>query len=296
MGNQEKNFISISIEFHGNKYDYSLVSYQNALTKVIIICKDHGEFLQTPAKHSRGQGCPKCSKYRKKSFSEFKEKSEQIHNRKYNYSKTDFSHIKNKTIIICSEHGEFLQTLDKHINFKRGCPDCGGSRKKTLEEFIEEANNIHNKLYDYSLSNYINFEEKLTIVCKRHGEFYQTPHNHIIGKQGCPHCVHRISKKETTWLNFIGIPNDKEHRNVLLYLGDRKIKADGYDPITKTVYEFYGDYYHGHPKFFDSIKLNPHTKCSFGELYQKTLEKELSIQKAGLNLIKIWEHEWEKIK
>lgn len=29
--------------------------------KVIIICPEHGEFLQTPAKHiNRKQGCSKC--------------------------------------------------------------------------------------------------------------------------------------------------------------------------------------------------------------------------------------------
>lgn len=46
---------------HGSVYDYSMVVYKNMHTKVKIICRDHGVFLQTPNAHSRGQGCPKCS-------------------------------------------------------------------------------------------------------------------------------------------------------------------------------------------------------------------------------------------
>ena len=45
---------------HGNKYDYSKVEYINNLTKVCIICPEHGEFWQLPCHHSSGVGCPLC--------------------------------------------------------------------------------------------------------------------------------------------------------------------------------------------------------------------------------------------
>lgn len=38
-------FIQKAIQVHGNKYDYSKIEYINAKTKIIIICKEHGEFL-----------------------------------------------------------------------------------------------------------------------------------------------------------------------------------------------------------------------------------------------------------
>ena len=47
-------------QIHDNKYDYSLVNYENYDTKVIIKCSKHGEFLQKPGNHLRGYGCPKC--------------------------------------------------------------------------------------------------------------------------------------------------------------------------------------------------------------------------------------------
>lgn len=56
-----------------------------------------------------------------------------------------------------------------------------------VEEFIYEANIKHNNKYDYSKIDYINKTTKVCIICPIHGEFYMTPHNHILG-QGCPKC------------------------------------------------------------------------------------------------------------
>lgn len=60
------DFIKKSKNIHGEKYDYSNVVYKNNRTKVGIICKEHGIFYQTPDKHLRGQGCPKCCKKNRK--------------------------------------------------------------------------------------------------------------------------------------------------------------------------------------------------------------------------------------
>jgi len=59
--NNLETFISASTLKHGNKYDYSKVNYVNQNTKVIIICKTHGEFTQKPTNHYHSKrGCPKC--------------------------------------------------------------------------------------------------------------------------------------------------------------------------------------------------------------------------------------------
>jgi len=54
------DFTNKSIEIHGNKYDYSKVKYEKNREKVIITCKKHGDFTQTPHSHLKGQGCPIC--------------------------------------------------------------------------------------------------------------------------------------------------------------------------------------------------------------------------------------------
>ena len=48
---------------HGDRYDYSKVHYINTDTKVVIGCKEHGDFSQTPYKHQFGNGCPSCATY-----------------------------------------------------------------------------------------------------------------------------------------------------------------------------------------------------------------------------------------
>ena len=55
-----EEFINKAREVHGDKYDYSKVDYINCDIKVVIICSEHGEFLQRPHEHIKGQGCPKC--------------------------------------------------------------------------------------------------------------------------------------------------------------------------------------------------------------------------------------------
>jgi len=47
-------------ETHGDKYNYSLINYINAHTKVNIICPEHGRWRQTPNNHKNGNGCPIC--------------------------------------------------------------------------------------------------------------------------------------------------------------------------------------------------------------------------------------------
>jgi hypothetical protein len=61
------------------------------------------------------------------------------------------------------------------------------ARKKTLLEFIKEANKVHNSKYDYSKVDYINNKKEVCIICPIHGEFYQSPISHLKGN-GCQKC------------------------------------------------------------------------------------------------------------
>ena len=55
-----KQFIEKAKLIHGDKYDYSKVNYVNNHTKIIIICKEHGEYEQIPNSHLNKKGCSKC--------------------------------------------------------------------------------------------------------------------------------------------------------------------------------------------------------------------------------------------
>ena len=192
-------FIKRSREIHGDKYDYSKVVYANNTTKVCIICPVHGEFWQTPYGHMKGQGCFKCGNYKKGQFRKlniesFIEKARAIHGNKYDYSKVEYVNSSTKVCIICPEHGEFWQKPNNHLNGE-GCPICNGGIKSDLEAFIRKANIKHNNKFDYSKVEYVNSTTKVCIICPEHGEFWQTPHDHLSG-YGCPRCVGRLKTTE----------------------------------------------------------------------------------------------------
>ena len=200
-----ETFIKRANEKHNNKYDYSKVVYENAMTKVCIICPEHGEFWMTPMNHLLGQDCPKCKgKYRTTEdiIKLFKEK----YGDKYDYSKVDFKKMHEKVCIICPDHGEFWQTPDKHL-YGRGCPKCADkSRAKKLMigkyEFIRRAKELFGDKYNYDEVEYKNGLEKVKIICSKHGPFWQKPFYHLNG-HGCKKCGLIESRGETELFEYI---------------------------------------------------------------------------------------------
>lgn len=204
MKKGKKDFLKEANKKYQKKYDYSKVNYIDYYTKVCIICPEHGEFWQSPSLHLRTNGCQLCSNKNrsiKKSYdtTSFIEKAKEVHGDKYNYSKVDYKGCYEKICIICPEHGEFWQKAYLHLN-GQGCKLCGNLRKnlnrvKTLDMFINEANNVHKNKYNYSKVDYKNTKTKVCIICPEHGEFWQTPNNHLNGK-GCPRCNESKLEKE----------------------------------------------------------------------------------------------------
>jgi len=57
------------------------------------------------------------------------------------------------------------------------------------ESIIRKFQKIHGSNFDYSLVDYINNATKVTIICRRHGEFEQQPRLHLRGSTGCRKCI-----------------------------------------------------------------------------------------------------------
>lgn len=205
--NKIERFIEKSNKRHNNKYDYSKVEYIDSLTKVCIICPQHGEFWQTPQAHVRGNGCPKCANIKRgDTFRSngvlFSEKASKIHDGRYEYRPELYVNAMTKIPIICPEHGEFLMTPMAHLN-GQGCPKCAGKGLST-EELIKKFIEVHGERYDYSKVVFEKMHSKVCIVCREHGEFWQTPSKHLLG-QGCPKCGidKRSNTKTLTTSNFV---------------------------------------------------------------------------------------------
>ena len=115
-------------KIHRKKYDYSKVNYLGLTKTIIIICKKHGEFKTTPKLHlgrdSKNTdkkrnpiGCGKCI------IDNVIIDLQKTYGEKYDYSKMEFKYKSFPIIIICPEHGEFKQTLTRHMNGSN-CPMC----------------------------------------------------------------------------------------------------------------------------------------------------------------------------
>jgi len=142
-----EKFISKSNEKHNFKYDYSLVDYKNNNTKVKIICKKHGEFEQLPFNHLKGVGCMICSGKKKLTNQEFINRSNDVHNFKYDYSITNYINNKSDVEIICKKHGKFTQKACYHLT-GHGCQNCTFSKMEDyVENFLKNNNFIYQRQF-----------------------------------------------------------------------------------------------------------------------------------------------------
>lgn len=239
MSLSDKIFIERARGMHGDKYDYSRVSYKNARTKVCIICPVHGEFWQSPNHHLRGCGCPKCGGTGLLSKNDFVRKAIKAHGDVYDYSRVEYVNNCTKVCIICPTHGEFWQTPGNHLQ-GQGCPICGGNQKQTKESFAEKASRVHCGKYDYSKVTYVNCDTKVCIICPKHGEFWQSPYTHLNGC-GCPKC--RMSHLERATMSILGVKNVKfemQKKFAWLKTDKGKMSLDFFIPRYNTAIECQG--------------------------------------------------------
>lgn len=315
MNNEIKSkteqFIKKAKLIHGDKYGYDDSDYVNSYTKLKIKCSTHGIFEQTPSNHLVGRGCEKCGHQiandkQRFSTADFIEKAIAIHGDKYDYSKVNYVNYGTNVEIICPIHGSFFQTPSNHLSYKAGCIKCrdvsnGDNKRDTLEEFIEKANKVHNNKFDYSKVVYVNGRTKVEIICPTHGSFWQTPKSHI-QCIGCDKCAKRsFSIKAIAWLDCIAkkenivIQHAMNSGEYKLPNTDINMKVDGFCVETNTVFEFFGTFWHSHPNYYNPLKIHPVNKQTFGDIYIKTLERIIAIQKLGYKLVTIWEHDWDTI-
>ena len=291
----QEEFIKKAKTVHGDKYDYSKVEYVNNSTKVCIICPEHGEVWQTPSWHLKGTGCTKCGNKEKGQTKKLTQKTfiqrcNEIHNNKYDYSKTVYNGKRGKVIIICPIHGEFEQNAANHMK-GQGCPTCGkekaqernGSYKnsrKDITTFKEDINNIFGDKYEI-LGEYINNKTKIEVYCKEkykngteHGSFFARP-DCLIQGHGCPKCSVNKSLPEKELMEFI--QNYYKGEVINSYRGfDNQKEIDIYLPDLNIGFEYNGLLWHS-SKYVESNTM---------------INKLNIVESCGIKLINIFEDEW----
>ena len=207
-------------EKFGDLYDYSETVYVFSKDKVKIRCREHGIFEKAACLHLFGRGCPSCGKEKGikdrvgikmgkaiVDTEDLVERARALHGDKYCYDYANYIDCETKVDLTCPDHGPFAMLPRHHVNPKRpcGCPKCGIikaalNRSTGVEKFIEQARQVHGDRYDYGKVEYGNCDSNISIFCRLHGEFKQTPYHHIKHKSGCPSCGGTVAYTNETFV------------------------------------------------------------------------------------------------
>lgn len=122
---------------------------------------------------------------------------------------------------------------------------------------------------------------------------------------GCGDILRGQSEAALEWLDYVSKTDNIQIQH-MRNGGEYKIpgtrwRADGYCSTTNTIYEFNGTYYHADPRVYNPNDIFPPNHNSgrietFGDRYQRTLEREKEIRRLGFNLVVMWEYDWNKMK
>jgi very-short-patch-repair endonuclease len=202
MSSKTQIFIQKAKLVHGDKYDYSKVTYINSRSKICIICRIHGDYIQKANNHLNGNGCSICSK-KFQNIDMFIERATKVHNGIYDYSKFIYQTTDTKSVIVCPVHGDFMQSPHMHIS-GRGCPKCKSSKGEL-------------KILHWLQQNHIKYEHEFRFKNCRYKlplpfDFYLPEHNCCIEFDGEQHYKPKS----------FGYDKSLEHRTNILNLTKHK--------------------------------------------------------------------------
>jgi len=269
---------------HNNFYDYSKSVYTKSTEKIEIICPVHGSFWQLAKNHiNLTATCPACAGVKKLTTEEWIELAKKVHNDVYDYSEVVYKNAITPVIIKCKQHGRFTQIPRDHRD-GHGCNKCSiiartklgrGIPKSNTQAFVKASNIKHNNFYDYTLTEYINSREFVSVTCPNHGIFKLRASSHLSGV-GCIKCMNKKSKKEKDLVNFI------KSFDVSIIESDRLLispyELDVYIPDHNLAIEFCGNYWHTE---------------QYGKDRHYHKNKYEMCKKQGVQLITIFEDEWD---
>lgn len=280
-----KHTLDFAVEsFSSEGYTLLEEEYVNCVSKMPYKCPQGHKSSMTWSGWRSGNRCPECVK------TPYEEIVSYFDSFGYNVlsDEEEYTGAKFKFKFLCPNgHTSSMNWY----NFKRGnrCGLCAPNVKKDISEIREEFSKRGYKL----LSDvYVGGKENLDFICPN-GHVHHMTWSNFKKNQDCAKCRGSVSKLSQEWLDLFGIEL-REHRIKGLG-GKRGISVDGFDPDTNTVYEFLGDYWHGNPKVYNSEDINYNNKKTFGDLYRELKERFSILEKAGYNIVYIWESDFLSI-
>ena len=187
----KERFLVKANRVHGGKYTYDMEGYAGSGKQLTMTCPDHGRFSLLPETHAHGVGCPKCDiKITTKTgpavtTEMFIARLEAMAPGAYDTSKVVYVGQNIPVTLICKQHGTEFTRNPRSLYKGYGCPTCRDDNLTAT--WLTAAICKHGDRYDYSKVVYTGSVNKVVIICPEHGEFLQTPNNHL-STGGCPKC------------------------------------------------------------------------------------------------------------
>ena len=109
------------------------------------------------------------------------------------------------------------------------------------------------------------------------------------------------SRGQIEWLEYLicstpDIRHQLNNEDGEFTIPDTRYRADGYSLNENCIYEYHGDFWHGNPNIYDKNSMNPITRTTYGDLWEKTLEKQRCCENYGFAVHYIWESDWNRGK
>lgn len=291
----------------GGRNIHRLAPIKNSQTHILWKCTQCDEvWSATPTKVvSRGTGCPKCSYDKRGNARRWTTPHVRTLLERQHRNITlvgEVSSGRSKTKWKCGDCSHvWMSSPVNVITNNTGCPKCWITRKTQLDTSRGfNRDYIQAKAQERGIQligPYTSMLVKVEWECSEHHRWFARPNDIINNKSSCPQCRPiQYSQKCIEWLESV-MDNEKiyiQHAGNTgeFMIPNTRFRADGYCKETNTIYEFYGDCWHGNPKVFDPQDVcHPFNNKTAQELYEEVKRRETAILSAGFNLITKWETE-----
>jgi hypothetical protein len=150
----QEDFLAAAREAHGDRFAYDRAVYATHATKVVVTCREHGDFTILPGNHlHKRQGCPTCATFTRgrrhavldaaartaatkiaSAAAAFEADARAVHGDAYDYATVEYRNARERVTIICPQHGPFEQTPMHHLRRGHGCPRCSHHLSRAEDE------------------------------------------------------------------------------------------------------------------------------------------------------------------
>ena len=166
--------------------------YKNGHSKANVKCSKDGFEWESSVSSlvNGGTGCPQCSGMRRWTADERIEQINKLENIRFVSWFDGYQTRMSKAVVTCRVHDfSWAASVNNLIN-GQGCPQCGGVRRWTTEERIEQINSLDNIEFVSWSSEYKNHRSKANVRCTIDNFVWSSKIDNLVNcGRRCPKCA-----------------------------------------------------------------------------------------------------------